>query len=101
MLLLCEFLLMVLNVLEIEPITSDVLGRCSSTELQVQKGELANMGSTKYKEDQLSFSLQLRLINGSMNPVRLNFINVELKKLGMWHSESSCLGATWTQLLHL
>lgn len=89
---------MVLNVLGIEPISSNVLGRCSSTELHVQKGEFANMGSTKYK-DQLSFSLQLRLINGSMNPVRLNLINVELKKLGMWYNRKQLPVFAWGKIL--
>lgn len=98
LLLLCEFLLMVLNVLGIEPIASNVLGRCSSTELHVQKGEFANMGSTKYKEDQLSFSLQL---NGSMNPVRLNLINVELKRLGMWHNRKQLPVFAWKANLGL
>lgn len=95
---------MVLNLLGIEPIPSNVLDRCSSTELHVQKGEFANVGSIKYK-DQLSFSLQLRLINGSINPVRLNLINVELKKLGIWHNRKQLPvfalgGKSWTQLLH-
>lgn len=86
---------------------SYVLGRCSSTELHIQKSEFANMGSTKYREAQLSFSLQLRLISDGMNPIRLNLINVELKELGMWHSCRKQLpvfagegGKSWTQLLH-
>lgn len=91
---------MVLNLLGIEPIPSNVLGRCSNTELHVQKGEFANVGSTKYK-DQLSFSLQLRLINDSINPVRLNLINVELKKLGMWHNRKQLPVFAWGEYLGL